>query len=229
MENQPPAPTADNQPKNQYNSDFINSSQDNVFTSSDHNQKVTSVKLKKSSGSIFIFFSVLTLLLAMAGLGYFFWTNNNLGKQLVDLTSQKTSLKKEYNNAQNQKIISKSDQLINRASLLDQMINKRINWKKVLDIINIESYRNVKYTSIALGDDKTLTLAGETPDENNFAKMYRAWEQSEYIDSVAPGTFQRTESDEENSNESLITFSISINLNDKIFNTEVATPVAPSN
>lgn len=220
MPNQAPPPPIKEKSSNQYNSDFISSSQDNVFSSSDHNQKVTSVRLKKSFGSIFIIFSILTLLISIAGSGYFFWTNSQLNKDLNDLTKQKTSLEADYNSTKNQKILSESDSVINRASLLEQMINRRVDWKKVLEIINIESYRNVKYTSITVGDDKTLTLAGECPDEFTFSKMYRTWEQSKYIDQLIPGSYEQHEADAENNQEAYVSFSLSAKLNDKIFNSD---------
>lgn len=181
--------------------------------------QATSVKIKQPVGKIIFVISIIVLLTALAAGGYFFWTDHSGKKELKTLTSQKESLNKEYSNPANQKIISLSDQTISRLTIFDDLYDSRIDWVKFFNLLSMESYRNLNYTSIGVDKNLAVTLAGNSPDNNSFAKAYRGWQASDLIDTVELGSFEKTESETEGeeAGPTYYTFSINLTLNREAF------------
>lgn len=214
----PPPP-----PANPINHGVVNPSLSSSldFTSQAHPsgpQQLTSVRIKEPFGRIFVIFATLTLIIAVAFTSYLFLSKRKLESEIVGLTAQKETLMAEYSKPQNTALISSSQEIVNKLKDFDKILNKRIEWIKILKEFNHETLKNVVYTDISISADGTMQLTGQTPDDNTFAKVFRAWESSEIIKSIAVGSFAQQQSTEGSSSTSAlgipnyINFSLSLSL-----------------
>ena len=215
----PPPPPPANPINHGMASPSLSSSLD--FTSQAHPtgpQQLTSVRIKEPFGKIFIIFTTITLIAVLAGTGYLFFSKKKIESEIVGLTAQKATLMAEYSKPQNTTLISSSQDIVNRLKDFDKILNKRIEWIKILKEFNRETLKNTVYTDVSMSADGTMQLTGQTPDDNTFAKVFRAWESSEIIKSITVSSFAKQESTEGLSSTSAlgipnyINFSLSLSL-----------------
>lgn len=189
------------------------------FTSQAHPsgpQQLTSVRIKEPFGKIFVIFATITLIIVVAGTGFLFFSKKRIENEIVGLTAQKETLMAEYSKPQNTALISTSQEIVNKLKDFDKILNKRIEWIKILKEFNRETLKDVVYTDVSMSADGTMQLTGQTPNDNTFAKVFRAWESSEIIESIAVGSFAKQESAEGSESTlglpNYISFSLSLSL-----------------
>lgn len=176
--------------------------------------EITSVRIKQPIGQMISIISIIILVAAILVGGYFFIADRSGKKELKELIAKKESLNSEYSNPANQKIITLSDQIISRVTIFKDLFDRKIDWPKIFTLLTMESYRNLNYTSISINKDLTVTLAGNTPDSNSFAKAYRGWQQSDLVNTVSLGSFEKSDNEK---GSAYYSFSINITLDKEAF------------
>lgn len=170
------------------------------FTNQIHSsgpQQLTSVRIKEPFGKFFVLSTSFALIAAATFTGYLFLSKSKIQNEITSLTAKKEKLMSEYQKPQNIELVSSSQEIVNKIKDLDQILNKRIEWTRILNEFNRETFKDVIYTDIAIAADGAMTVSGQTPSDESFAKLYRSWETSEIVQSVAVGTFTKQDSEEE--------------------------------
>lgn len=179
-------------------------------------QQLTSVRIKEPFGKIFIIFTTITLTIVIAGTGFLFFSKKKIESEIIGLTAQKETLMAEYSKPQNTALILSSQEIVNKLKDFDKILNKRIEWIKILKAFNRETLKDVVYTDVSMSADGTMQLSGQTPNDSTFAKAYRAWESSEIIKSITVSSFAKQESTEGSESAlgipNYINFSLSLSL-----------------
>lgn len=162
-------------------------------------QPLTSVRIKEPFGNFFVLSTSFALIAVAIFTGYLFLSKNKIQNEITSLMAKKEKLMSEYQKPQNAELVSSSQNIVNKIKDLNKILNKKIEWTRILNEFNRETFKDVVYTDITLDAEGTMAVSGQVSTDESFAKLYRGWETSEIVQSVAIGTFTKQDSAEEGS------------------------------